>query len=336
MKFLVTGAAGFIGYHTAERLLAAGHQVVGIDNLNDYYDVGLKMARLDLLADKPAFQFIKLDLADREGMAQLFAEHQFQRVIHLGAQAGVRYSLENPLAYADSNLIGHLNVLEGCRHNKVEHLLYASSSSVYGLNRKLPFATEDSVDHPISLYAATKKANELMSHSYSHLYGLPTTGLRFFTVYGPWGRPDMALFKFTKAILAGDSIDVYNHGEMHRDFTYIDDIAESIVRLQAVIPQPNADWTVEQGSPATSSAPYHVYNIGNSSPVKLMKYISALEQALGIEAHKNMLPMQPGDVLDTSADTAELYRVIGFKPETSVEEGVKRFVEWYKSFYKAQ
>lgn len=269
-------------------------------------------------------------------MAQLFAEHQFQRVIHLGAQAGVRYSLENPLAYADANLIGHLNVLEGCRHNKVEHLLYASSSSVYGLNRKLPFATEDSVDHPISLYAATKKANELMSHSYSHLYGLPTTGLRFFTVYGPWGRPDMALFKFTKAILAGDSIDVYNHGEMHRDFTYIDDIAESIVRLQAVIPQPNADWTVEQGSPATSSAPYHVYNIGNSSPVKLMKYISALEQALGIEARKNMLPMQPGDVLDTSADTAELYRVIGFKPETSVEEGVKRFVEWYKSFYKAQ
>ncbi|CAI1949334.1 NAD-dependent epimerase [Serratia proteamaculans] len=336
MKFLVTGAAGFIGYYTAERLLAAGHQVVGIDNLNDYYDVGLKMARLDLLADKPDFQFIKLDLADREGMAQLFAEHQFQRVIHLGAQAGVRYSLENPLAYADSNLIGHLNVLEGCRHNKVEHLLYASSSSVYGLNRKLPFATEDSVDHPISLYAATKKANELMSHSYSHLYGLPTTGLRFFTVYGPWGRPDMALFKFTKAILAGESIDVYNHGEMHRDFTYIDDIAESIVRLQAVIPQANAAWTVEQGSPATSSAPYHVYNIGNSSPVKLMEYISALEQALRIEARKNMLPMQPGDVLDTSADTAELYRVIGFKPETSVEEGVKRFVEWYKSFYKAQ
>jgi UDP-glucuronate 4-epimerase len=336
MKFLVTGAAGFIGYYTAERLLAAGHQVVGIDNLNDYYDVGLKMARLDLLAGKPAFQFIKLDLADREGMAQLFAEHKFQRVIHLGAQAGVRYSLENPLAYADSNLIGHINVLEGCRHNKVEHLLYASSSSVYGLNRKLPFATEDSVDHPISLYAATKKANELMSHSYSHLYGLPTTGLRFFTVYGPWGRPDMALFKFTKAILAGENIDVYNHGEMYRDFTYIDDIAEAIVRLQAIIPQPNAAWTVEQGSPASSSAPYRVYNIGNSNPVKLMEYISALEQALGIEARKNMLPMQPGDVLDTSADTAELYRVIGFKPETGVEDGVKRFVEWYKSFYKVQ
>ncbi|MBN5448792.1 NAD-dependent epimerase [Serratia marcescens] len=336
MKFLVTGAAGFIGYHVAERLLTAGHQVVGIDNLNDYYDVGLKTARLDRLADKPGFRFIKLDLADREGMAALFAEHQFQRVIHLGAQAGVRYSLVNPLAYADANLIGHLNVLEGCRHNKVEHLLYASSSSVYGLNRKLPFATEDSVDHPVSLYAATKKANELMSHSYSHLYGLPTTGLRFFTVYGPWGRPDMALFKFTKAILAGESIDVYNHGEMHRDFTYIDDITEAIVRLQAVIPQADPSWTVEQGSPATSSAPYHVYNIGNNSPVKLMEYITALEQALGVTARKNMLPMQPGDVMDTSADTAELYRDICFKPETSVEEGVKRFVDWYKAFYQVQ
>lgn len=336
MKFLVTGAAGFIGYHVAERLLTAGHQVVGIDNLNDYYDVGLKMARLDRLADKPGFRFIKLDLADREGMAALFAEHQFQRVIHLGAQAGVRYSLVNPFAYADANLIGHLNVLEGCRHNKVEHLLYASSSSVYGLNRKLPFATEDSVDHPVSLYAATKKANELMSHSYSHLYGLPTTGLRFFTVYGPWGRPDMALFKFTKAILAGESIDVYNHGEMHRDFTYIDDITEAIVRLQAVIPQADPSWSVEQGSPATSSAPYHVYNIGNNTPVKLMEYITALEQALGVTARKNMLPMQPGDVMDTSADTAELYRDIGFKPETSVEEGVKRFVDWYKAFYQVQ
>ncbi|MFW2573584.1 NAD-dependent epimerase [Serratia nevei] len=336
MKFLVTGAAGFIGYHVAERLLTAGHQVVGIDNLNDYYDVGLKTARLDRLADKPGFRFIKLDLADREGMAALFAEHQFQRVIHLGAQAGVRYSLVNPLAYADANLIGHLNVLEGCRHNKVEHLLYASSSSVYGLNRKLPFATEDSVDHPVSLYAATKKANELMAHSYSHLYGLPTTGLRFFTVYGPWGRPDMALFKFTKAILAGESIDVYNHGEMHRDFTYIDDIAEAIVRLQAVIPQADPSWTVEQGSPATSSAPYHVYNIGNNTPVKLMEYIRALEHALGVTARKNMLPMQPGDVMDTSADTEELYRDIGFKPETSVEEGVKRFVDWYKAFYQVQ
>lgn len=336
MKFLVTGAAGFIGYHVTERLLAMGHQVVGIDNLNDYYAVSLKQARLDMLANQPAFQFIKLDLADRNGIAELFAEHQFERVIHLGAQAGVRYSLEHPLAYADSNLIGHLNILEGCRHNKVGHLLYASSSSVYGLNRKLPFSTDDSVDHPISLYAATKKANELMSHSYSHLYGLPTTGLRFFTVYGPWGRPDMALFKFTKAILAGESIDVYNHGEMHRDFTYIDDIAEAVVRLQAIVPQPNANWTVEQGSPASSSAPYHVYNIGNSSPVKLMEYIHALEAALGITAHKNMLPMQPGDVLDTSADTEELYQTIAFKPGTSVDEGVKRFVDWYRAFYNVQ
>lgn len=336
MKFLVTGAAGFIGYHVTERLLAMGHQVVGIDNLNDYYAVSLKQARLDMLANRLAFQFIKLDLADRNGIAELFAEHQFERVIHLGAQAGVRYSLDNPLAYADSNLIGHLNILEGCRHNKVGHLLYASSSSVYGLNRKLPFSTDDSVDHPISLYAATKKANELMSHSYSHLYGLPTTGLRFFTVYGPWGRPDMALFKFTKAILAGESIDVYNHGEMHRDFTYIDDIAEAVVRLQAIVPQPNANWTVEQGSPASSSAPYHVYNIGNSSPIKLMEYIHALEAALGITAHKNMLPMQPGDVLDTSADTEELYQTIAFKPETSVDEGVKRFVDWYRAFYNVQ
>ncbi|WP_431222287.1 NAD-dependent epimerase [Serratia sp. L9] len=336
MKFLVTGAAGFIGFHVAERLLAAGHQVVGIDNLNDYYDISLKQARLDLLVNKPAFQFFKLDLADRTGIADLFAEQQFERVIHLGAQAGVRYSLERPLAYADSNLIGHLNILEGCRHNKVGHLLYASSSSVYGLNRKLPFSTNDSVDHPVSLYAATKKANELMSHSYSHLYGLPTTGLRFFTVYGPWGRPDMALFKFTKAMLAGESIDVYNHGEMHRDFTYIDDIAEAVVRLQDIVPQPNANWTVEEGSPATSSAPYHVYNIGNSSPVKLMEYIHALEQALGITARKNMLPMQPGDVMDTSADTEELYQTIAFKPETSVGEGVKRFVQWYKAFYNVQ
>jgi len=336
MKFLVTGAAGFIGYHVSARLLADEHQVVGIDNLNDYYDVALKMARLDLLVNKPRFQFIKLDLADREGMAAMFAEHNFQRVIHLAAQAGVRYSLENPLAYADANLIGHLNVLEGCRRNKVEHLLYASSSSVYGLNRKLPFSTEDSVDHPVSLYAATKKANELMSHSYSHLYGIPTTGLRFFTVYGPWGRPDMALFKFTKAILMGESIDIYNHGEMYRDFTYIDDITEAIVRLQAIIPQADPEWVVEHGSPTTSSAPYYVYNIGNNTPVKLMEYISALEQALGITAHKNMLSMQSGDVMDTHADTADLYNVIGFEPATSVQDGIKRFVNWYREFYKFQ
>lgn len=334
MKFLVTGAAGFIGYHVSKRLLQAGHQVVGIDNLNDYYDVNLKQARLDRLSS-PDFQFKKLDLADREGMAQLFADEKFDRVIHLGAQAGVRYSLDNPLAYADSNLIGHVNVLEGCRHNKVKHLLYASSSSVYGLNRKMPFSTDDSVDHPVSLYAATKKANELMSHTYSHLYGLPTTGLRFFTVYGPWGRPDMALFKFTKAMVEGKSIDVYNYGKMKRDFTYIDDIAEAIIRLQDVIPQADASWTVETGSPATSSAPYRVYNIGNSSPVELMDYINALEEALGIEAQKNMLPIQPGDVLETSADTQALYDVIGFRPQTTVKQGVKNFVDWYKDFYLA-
>ncbi|MEX9251092.1 NAD-dependent epimerase [Pseudenterobacter timonensis] len=333
MKFLVTGAAGFIGSHVSKRLLDAGHQVVGIDNLNDYYDVSLKQARLDRLADE-RFTFRQLDLADREGMATLFAEEQFDRVIHLAAQAGVRYSLENPHAYADANLVGHLNVLEGCRHNKVQHLLYASSSSVYGLNRKMPFSTDDSVDHPVSLYAATKKANELMSHTYSHLYGLPTTGLRFFTVYGPWGRPDMALFKFTKAMIEGKRIDVYNYGKMKRDFTYIDDIAEAIIRLQNVIPQADASWTVEDGSPATSSAPYRVYNIGNSSPVELMDYITALEEALGIEAEKNMMPIQPGDVLETSADTQALYEVIGFKPQTSVKEGVKNFVEWYREFYK--
>ncbi|WP_455814718.1 NAD-dependent epimerase [Pseudomonas graminis] len=335
MKYLVTGAAGFIGFHVTQRLLTAGHQVVGLDNLNDYYDVNLKTARLDLINPHPEFTFVKGDLADREGMAELFRTHRFQRVIHLAAQAGVRYSLENPLAYADANLIGHLNILEGCRHNKVEHLLYASSSSVYGLNRKMPFSTDDSVDHPVSLYAATKKANELMSHTYSHLYGIPTTGLRFFTVYGPWGRPDMALFKFTRAILAGEKIDVYNHGQMRRDFTYIDDIAEAVVRLQDVIPQADKDWTVEDGSPATSSAPYRVYNIGNSQPVTLMAYIEALENALGQVADKNMLPMQPGDVMETSADTTALYQVIGFKPKTSVEEGVASFVEWYKGFYPA-
>ncbi|QLK60922.1 NAD-dependent epimerase/dehydratase family protein [Enterobacteriaceae bacterium Kacie_13] len=333
MKYLVTGAAGFIGFYVSQRLLAAGHTVVGIDNLNDYYDVNLKLARLAQLENKDGFSFIKLDLAEREGMAALFAEQRFDRVIHLAAQAGVRYSIENPLAYADSNLIGFVNVLEGCRHNKVGHLLYASSSSVYGLNKKQPFSTDDSVDHPVSLYAATKKANELMAHTYSHLYSLPTTGLRFFTVYGPWGRPDMALFKFTKAMIAGQSIDVYNHGEMRRDFTYIDDIAEAIVRLQDVIPQPQPDWTVENGSPASSSAPYSVYNIGNNSPVKLTAYISALEKALGIEASKNLLPMQPGDVHETSADTQPLYEAINFKPETTVEQGVQNFVDWYRDFY---
>ena len=333
MKFLVTGAAGFIGFHVSKRLLNDGHQVVGIDNINDYYDVKLKESRLEKL-ESPSFTFYKLDLADRDGMAKLFETEQFERVIHLAAQAGVRYSLENPYAYADSNLTGYLNILEGCRHNKVQHLLYASSSSVYGLNRKMPFSTDDSVDHPVSLYAATKKANELMAHTYSHLYSIPTTGLRFFTVYGPWGRPDMALFKFTKALLEGKSIDVYNYGKMKRDFTYIDDIVEAIVRIQDVIPQPDPEWTVEEGSPATSSAPYRVYNIGNSSPVELMDYINALEQALGLEAKKNMMPIQPGDVLNTSAETQALYKTIGFKPETPVQQGVKNFVDWYKEYYQ--
>jgi len=334
MKFLVTGAAGFIGFHVSQRLLAAGHQVVGIDNLNDYYDVSLKQARLDQNTQHPDFIFVKMDLADRQAISSLFAEHAFERVIHLGAQAGVRYSIENPHAYAEANLIGHLNILEGCRHHKIGHLLYASSSSVYGLNRKMPFSTDDSVDHPVSLYAATKKANELMSHTYSHLYQLPTTGLRFFTVYGPWGRPDMALFKFTRAMLAGEQIDVYNNGQMTRDFTYIDDIAEAIVRLQDVIPQPDEKWTVEAGSPASSSAPYRVYNIGNSQPTSLMTYIESLEKALGIEAKKNMLPMQPGDVLGTSADTQPLYDEINFRPQTSVEQGVQHFVDWYRRFYQ--
>ncbi|HAT7590629.1 NAD-dependent epimerase [Citrobacter werkmanii] len=333
MKYLVTGAAGFIGFHVSKRLLEAGHQVVGIDNLNDYYDVSLKQARLELLVH-PGFNFHKIDLADREGMSTLFASGHFDRVIHLAAQAGVRYSLENPHAYADSNLTGFLNILEGCRHNHIQHLLYASSSSVYGLNRKMPFSTGDSVDHPISFYAATKKANELMAHTYSHLYGIPTTGLRFFTVYGPWGRPDMALFKFTKAILEGNSIDVYNYGKMKRDFTYIDDIAEAIMRLQDIIPQTTPDWTVETGTPATSIAPYRVYNIGNSAPVELMDYINALEESLGVVATKNMLPLQSGDLLDTSADTQALYNIIGFKPETTVKNGVNSFVRWYRDFYK--
>ena len=333
MHYLVTGAAGFIGFHVAERLLAAGHQVTGLDNLNDYYDVNLKLSRLALLQAHSAFHFVKGELADRTMMADLFANGQFRRVIHQGAQAGVRYSLENPHAYADANLVGHLNILEGCRQHKIEHLLYASSSSVYGLNRKTPFSTDDSVDHPVSLYAATKKANELMSHSYAHLYGVPCTGLRFFTVYGPWGRPDMALFKFTKAILAGQPIDVYNFGEMKRDFTFIDDIAEAIIRLADVIPQPDADWTVETGSPAESSAPYRVYNIGNSQPVELKTFIHELETALGIPAQMNLLPLQPGDVLETSADTSALEAVIGFKPQTPLAQGLARFVDWYKSFY---
>ncbi|MFY3328191.1 NAD-dependent epimerase [Vibrio fluvialis] len=332
MKYLVTGAAGFIGSAVIERLCAEGHDVVGIDNLNDYYDVALKDARLERAAHE-RFSFLEMDIADREAIADLFAAEQFDKVIHLAAQAGVRYSIDNPMSYADSNLVGHLTILEGCRHHKIKHLVYASSSSVYGLNRKTPFNTSDSVDHPISLYAATKKSNELMAHTYSHLYGVPTTGLRFFTVYGPWGRPDMALFKFTKAIINGDAIDVYNNGDMMRDFTYIDDIVEGILRIKDVVPEPNAEWSVEAGSPATSSAPYRVYNIGHGSPVKLMDYIKALESALGIEAKKNMLPMQPGDVYVTYADTQDLFNATQYKPQMGVERGVANFVKWYKEFY---
>ncbi|OUR63158.1 protein CapI [Colwellia sp. 39_35_sub15_T18] len=334
MKFLVTGAAGFIGFYVAQRLCEQGHEVVGIDNLNDYYDVNLKLARLDVLANLPLFRFIKLDLADRDGIAQLFAQEKFNRVIHLAAQAGVRYSIDNPMAYADSNLVGHLTILEGCRHHNVEHLVYASSSSVYGLNSKVPFATTDSVDHPISLYAATKKSNELMSHTYAHLYGIPTTGLRFFTVYGPWGRPDMALFKFTKAIIEGDAIDVYNNGDMRRDFTYIDDIVEGIVRVQNVIPQSNPDWQVESGSSAQSSAPYRVFNIGNGNPVKLMAFIESLESSLGLTANKNMMPMQAGDVYQTYAEVEDLFAATSYRPNMSVEQGVDNFVQWYRAFYK--
>ncbi|PAR27134.1 NAD-dependent epimerase [Vibrio metoecus] len=333
MKYLVTGAAGFIGSAVIERLCAEGHDVVGIDNLNDYYDIALKEARLKRAAHEH-FSFIEMDIADREAVADLFVREQFDKVIHLAAQAGVRYSIDNPMSYADSNLVGHLTILEGCRHHKIKHLVYASSSSVYGLNRKTPFNTSDSVDHPISLYAATKKSNELMAHTYSHLYGVPTTGLRFFTVYGPWGRPDMALFKFTKAIISGESIDVYNNGDMMRDFTYIDDIVEGIIRIKDVVPQANADWTVESGSPATSSAPYRVYNIGHGSPVQLMDYIKALEIALGIEAKKNMLPMQPGDVYTTYADTEDLFTATDYRPKVGVLQGVQEFVDWYRQYYQ--
>lgn len=332
--YLVTGTAGFIGFFVAQRLCGQGHYVVGLDNLNDYYDVGLKETRLALLQQQANFRFARMDLADRDGIAKLFASEKFDRVIHLAAQAGVRYSLDNPLTYVDSNLLGHMTILEGCRHHKVEHLVYASSSSVYGMNKKMPFSTEDSVDHPVSLYAATKKANELMSHTYSHLYDIPTTGLRFFTVYGPWGRPDMALFKFTKAILEGRPIDIYNNGNLSRDFTYIDDIVEGIMRIQDVIPQRDAAWTVESGSPGDSSAPFKIYNIGNGLPVQLLDFVAALEKAIGKTAQKNFMPMQPGDVYATYADTQSLYRATGFQPLIGVEEGVTEFVKWYRDFYR--
>lgn len=332
MKYLVTGAAGFIGAKTVEVLCAQGHQVVGIDNLNDYYDVSLKQARLAQL-DSPNFAFIELDIADGEAINALFAQQQFERVIHLAAQAGVRYSIHNPHAYAQSNLVGHLNILEGCRHHKVAHLIYASSSSVYGLNESTPFKTSDSVDHPVSLYAATKKSNELMAHSYSHLYDLPTTGLRFFTVYGPWGRPDMAPFIFTQRILDGETIDINNNGDMWRDFTYVDDIVEGVVRIADVVPQRDESWKVETGSPATSSAPYRVYNIGHGSPINLMEFIQEIESALGIEAKKNFREMQAGDVYKTFADTADLFAATGYTPQVGVKEGVAKFVQWYREFY---
>ena len=334
MKILVTGAAGFIGMTASLRLLERGDEVVGLDNLNDYYDVQLKLDRLARLQLHERFRFVKLDVADRRGMEELFAAEGFERVIHLAAQAGVRYSLQNPHAYVDSNLVGFMNVLEGCRHAKVQHLVYASSSSVYGGNTRMPFSVHDSVDHPVSMYAATKKANELMAHTYSHLFGLPTTGLRFFTVYGPWGRPDMALFLFTKAILEGRPIDVFNHGRMQRDFTYVDDIVEGVIRVTDRIATPADDYDPLKPDPATSQAPYRVFNIGNHQPVPLMDFIACIEKALGREARKNFLPLQDGDVPATYADVQALDDWVGFTPATSIESGIARFVDWYRAYYK--
>lgn len=332
MKYLITGVAGFIGSAIAERLSNEGHHIIGIDNINDYYDINLKLARLSRIENKN-FQFLKLDISDSLAIKKLFSNEKFDRVIHLAAQAGVRYSIENPMAYAESNLIGHLNILEGCRSSKVKHFIYASSSSVYGLNNKTPFSTSDTVDHPVSLYAATKKSNELMSHSYSHLYNIPTTGLRFFTVYGPWGRPDMAPYIFTKKILAGEIIDINNNGDMWRDFTYIEDIVEGVVRIANNIPVKDSNWNVEGGSPASSSAPYKIYNIGNGSPINLMKFIECIEKELGVKAKKNFRGMQPGDVYQTYADTSDLFEATGYTPKYGVEEGVAKLVSWYKGFY---
>jgi UDP-glucuronate 4-epimerase len=334
MRLLLTGAAGFIGMHTAQRLLARGDEVVGLDNLNDYYDVTLKQARLARLQPHPNFRFVKLDVADRAGMEALFGREKFDRVIHLAAQAGVRYSLTNPHAYIESNIVGFTHILEGCRHHGVQHLIYASSSSVYGGNTRLPFSEHDSVDHPVSLYAATKKANELMAHTYSHLYGLPTTGLRFFTVYGPWGRPDMALFLFTKAILEGRPIDVFNHGRMQRDFTYVDDIVEGVVRVADRTAEPNPAFVSDTPDPGTSNVPYRVFNIGNHQPVQLLEYIACVEQALGMKAEKRLLPMQDGDVPATYADTDALREWVGFQPATPIQVGIERFVAWYRDYYR--
>lgn len=334
MKILVTGAAGFIGMTASLKLLARGDQVVGLDNLNDYYDVNLKHSRLKRLTSHANFRFVQLDVGDRSGIAELFATEKFDRVIHLAAQAGVRYSLQNPHAYVDSNLLGFVNILEGCRHSQVQHLVYASSSSVYGGNTKMPFSEHDSVDHPVSLYAATKKANELMAHTYSHLYNLPTTGLRFFTVYGPWGRPDMALFLFTKAILEGRPIDVFNHGNMRRDFTYVDDIVEGVIRVLDRVAAPDPQYDPVLADPATSNAPYRVFNIGNNNPVPLLDFIGCIEDALGQKAEKRLLPLQDGDVPATYANTDALQDWVGFVPGTSVQTGIRNFVAWYRDYYK--
>ena len=334
MKILLTGAAGFIGMTTTLRLLARGDEVVGLDNLNDYYSVQLKRDRLARLTPHPGFRFVQMDVADRPGIEALFAGERFDRVIHLAAQAGVRYSLQNPHAYIDSNIVGFMNILEGCRHSGVQHLVYASSSSVYGGNTKMPFSEHDSVDHPVSMYAATKKANELMAHTYSHLFGLPTTGLRFFTVYGPWGRPDMALFLFTKAILEGRPIDVFNHGQMRRDFTFVDDIVEGVIRVTDRVAAPDPAYRPEQPDPGTSSAPFRVFNIGNNSPVPLLDFIGCIEDALGRRAQKNLLPLQDGDVPATFANVDTLRDWVGFTPATDIRDGIGRFVAWYRDYYK--
>lgn len=330
---LITGAAGFIGFSLSRRLLDEGYEVTGYDNLNDYYDVTLKQARLNILNENPNFTFVRGSLEDRPAVNELFANRSFHSVVNLAAQAGVRYSLENPYAYIDANVVGFINIIEACRQHRIGHLLYASSSSVYGANTKIPFSVHQNVDHPVSLYAATKKANELMAHTYSHLFGLPTTGLRFFTVYGPWGRPDMALFKFTKAILEGQAIEVYNNGQMMRDFTYVDDIVESITRLLPRTPAPNEDWSGDHPDPGTSRAPYRIYNIGNSSPVNLMDFVQEIEKKLGIEAQKRFMPLQAGDVPNTFADVEDLVQEVSFRPSTSIKDGVGRFIDWYKDYY---
>lgn len=331
--FLVTGCAGFIGFHLSKRLLSLGHTVIGLDNLNDYYDVTLKQARLSILQEDQQFSFVLASLQDNAAVEQVFSDNPISTVINLAAQAGVRYSLENPRAYIDSNIVGFLNILEACRHNKTGHLIYASSSSVYGANTKMPFSVHDNVDHPVSLYAATKKSNELMAHTYSHLYGLPTTGLRFFTVYGPWGRPDMALFLFTKAILAGETIKVFNNGKMRRDFTYVDDIVEGILRLTQKKAESNPSWSGDCPDPGTSRAPYKIYNIGNNQPVELLEFISVLEDKLGCKANKEFLPLQAGDVPETYADVEDLMKDVGFRPRTKIEQGIGNFVQWYREYY---